>query len=123
MSDDVPNLDSVVAGRRHEPAAMQNLLKRRSNERLSTTIGTKIKTSFIGAISRFEKYFGHLWGHGKKEKDLTSEERLFRDLWNKCRIDVLTNGNNQARAMTAEVKQYDVLWNRHKMTFKPEQSK
>ena len=34
-----------------------------SKRRLGKIVETKLKTSFIGALSQFEQEFGFLWGH------------------------------------------------------------
>ena len=48
--------------------------REKSKKRVSNILNTKMKTSFIGAISAFEKHFGFLWSHGKDEQDLTEAE-------------------------------------------------
>ena len=115
MNDSVPDLDEVMRGRRNEHLSHDRLVRTRSQERLAESVRTKLNTAFIGAISQVEKHLGHLWGHGKKEHDCTPQELEFRRIWGLCRTDILNNGNNQIRAMKSEVKQYDVLWNRHHM--------
>lgn len=115
MANDVPDLAAVMYGRRNEPEIRQQKLRLRSSERLMEAIRKKLNTAFIGAVAKFESYLGHLWGHGKREKDCTPEEMQFREVWDKCRTDVLNNGNNQIRAIRSEIKQYDVLWNAHKI--------
>jgi hypothetical protein len=84
-----------------------------SRKRLQDIFEKKCKTSFIGALSQFEQFFGHLWGHGKSEDELTPNELAWRKTWNECRTAVLNNGNNQVRATHNEIQQYDVTWRRH----------
>ncbi len=111
--DVAPNLASVVEKRKHEPILRQHNFKIRSSKRLSDCLRKKLNTAFVGAISKFEKHMGHLWGHGKRVSDCSPDELRMRDVWSVCRTDILNNGNNQIRAVQSELKQYDVCWNRH----------
>jgi hypothetical protein len=85
--------------------------------RLDKIITTKIRTSFVGAIAKFEESFGFLWGHGKQEDELTEEERTMRELWDQTRTAVLNNGNNQLRGAQNEIQLHVVSWNRHQLEF------
>lgn len=60
-------------------------------------IENSIRTSFIGALSCFEKYFGKLWGIGKPIEECHEEQKILRELWEDCRKAVLDLGNNQIR--------------------------
>jgi hypothetical protein len=86
-----------------------------SKKQLLSIIEKKLKTSFICPISLFEKYFGHLWGHGKKVHELTKEESEFLSIWNSIRTEILNNGNNQIRALFNELSQYTVTFNGYKL--------
>jgi hypothetical protein len=83
-----------------------------SKERLSRIIEKKLQTSFIGAISQFETFFGSLWSGN------TAEQRKLKELWEQCRTKVLNNGNNQIRALMLELSQYNVEWNMYHMELK-----
>lgn len=94
-----------------------------SKKKLQGIIKTKLTTSFIGALSAFEKQFGFLW----KDIDKTEEQRgladllqeegfgpdFFEKLWNDARNEVLTTGNNQIRAVDMEFNQYTIHWDRY----------
>lgn len=82
-----------------------------SKNRLRRIMEKKFKTSFIGAISKFETVFGRLWGHGKDYGQLTENEKKFRLLWEQVRGEILNNGNNQIRAMQQEIELYDIIFN------------
>ena len=71
---------------------------------------TKIKTSFIGAISEFEQSFGLLWGDNKSEEELTDNQRKWLKLWKSVRGKILSNGNNQIRTLEKELERYDVRY-------------
>jgi hypothetical protein len=79
-----------------------------SKRRLESIVQKKAQTIMIGALARFEERFGTLWGHGKPEGELTPEERVWRELWDVARTEVLNNGNNQIRAVKEELGRYSV---------------
>ena len=95
-----------------------------SKKRLEKIISTKIRTSFIGAISTFEEAFGFLWGHDNPD-DLTEEEQIMKEVWEKTRTSILNNGNNQIRAVKSEVANHSIEWQRYRMELpvKPMESK
>lgn len=86
-----------------------------SKKRLIGNIEKKFKTTMIGSLASFEKYFGELWGHGGDE--LTSEELKFRELWEQARTEILNNGNSQLRIAQEEIAQYSMTWNRYHIDF------
>ena len=85
-----------------------------SKDRLEKIVTTKIRTSFIGALSQFEENFGFLWGHGKNGA-LTEEEVIMQEVWERTRTAVLNNGNNQIRAVKNEIECNTVHWDRYTM--------
>ena len=91
--------------------------KEKSKKSISSIVNTKMKTSFIGAISAFEKHFGFLWGHGKDEEDLTPSEAEMREVWEETRADILDNGNTQLRAIVSEINNYTITWDRYHLDF------
>lgn len=97
--------------------ANEKKYENRSKESLKRHITTKLKTTMIGSLDRFEKIFGGLWGHGKPDSDLTPEEAENKKLWELVRTEVLNNGNNQLRAAMSEVDQYTVKYNKQKYDF------
>lgn len=55
----------------------------------------RILTATIGSLSKFEKYFGFLWG---QDSDVLSErEEKMLDIWERVRHEILNFGNNQIR--------------------------
>lgn len=89
----------------------QRKLYEDSKLRLLQIIEQKMNTSFIGALAKFEKYFGWLWGHGKLYQELSDQERRFRSAWRQARMEVLDNGNDQMRAISQEADRYTMRWN------------
>lgn len=88
-----------------------------SKKKLMETINKRMKTTMIGALDSFEKAFGHLWGHGLHESELTEEQKEFRKIWEETRAEVLDKGNNQLRASMGELANYTMQWNRYRMEF------
>lgn len=98
-----------------------------SKKKLSDNASTKLKTSFIGAISEFEQNFGFLWGYDKCE--LTEDQiaiinileengfdsNYFREIWEETRNNILNKGNAQIRAYKDELKQYTIHWDRYQI--------
>lgn len=101
-----------------------------SKKRFVKILETKMKTTFICPLNEFEKHFGFLWGDsnynngiGNKElKDCLAkagfDEELWLDIWNQVREKILTNGNNQFRALLNELETYTMHWNRYRMDLK-----
>ena len=56
----------------------------------------RIQTTMIGALSKMENNFGHLWGHFS-EGELSPEEEIFADLWDDTRNSILNQGNKEIR--------------------------
>ena len=84
-----------------------------SKRRLARIVETKLKTSFIGALSHFEQEFGFLWGHGQ-QGDLTEEQEFMKEIWDRTRTAVLNNGNNQIRAVKSEIANHSIEWQRYR---------
>ncbi len=107
-------LRQVVERRREtEKKISLSAYQEASKGRLLKILEKKLNTSFIGAISQFENHFGQLWGHGKEEFECSEEELYWRDKWSVCRKSVLNNGNDQLRAVQAEMVLYTIVWNRY----------
>lgn len=83
-------------------------------KRLEKIVTTKIRTTFIGALSTFEEFFGWLWGYDEN-RELTPDEEQIKELWNKAREQILDKGNNQLRSIKSELKQYTVNWDRYEL--------
>lgn len=86
-------------------------------KRLCNITETKMKTTFIGAISSIEKLFGFLWGSDLEASERTREQKEFYELWQELRTEILNNGNNQLRALLNEIANHIVQWNRYTATF------
>jgi hypothetical protein len=60
-------------------------------------IETRLKTTMIGSLAKFEEYFGHLW------EDNNSKRLEYERLWDDTRNAILNNGNNQIRLALDEL--------------------
>lgn len=56
----------------------------------------RIRTTMIGSLSKMENNFGNLWGHFK-DGELTEQEEMFADLWDRTRNEILNQGNKEIR--------------------------
>lgn len=88
--------------------AREDKYKVESRERLSRILKKKIQTTMIGALSSIEENFGFLWNSNSGE--LTKDQKLMKEIYNKIRSEILDKGNNQARNIDAELSQYDIEW-------------
>lgn len=79
-------------------------------EQLKVNIKKKIDTTMIFPLSQFEGFFGHLWGHGKLDNELSGEEKVFREKWIQCRRNILDNGNRQKDNCSTEIETYEVSY-------------
>lgn len=82
-----------------------------SKERLNNIANKKIKTTMIGALDTIETHFGFLWNDNPG-----SEQAIYmKEVYERAREEILNNGNNQIRNLSAEMEQYDIEWNRYHM--------
>lgn len=105
---------AAEAARRLEEEARKDY-ERQSRARLQRVLTTKMRTTFIGALSAVEQAFGELWGHNAAGPRDAKEEK-WRQVWETCRGTILNNGNAQLRAIENELTQYTVGWNRCQKT-------
>lgn len=88
-----------------------------SKKQLVRHMTTKIKTTMIGALDSFEKNFGHLWGQGEEQGELTDEQLDMREVWEEVRTEILDRGNGQIRGAQDEIAQYTLKWNKFSTQF------
>jgi len=84
---------------------------KKDKEIFKKNIITKLRTTLIGSISIFEEFFGRIWGFklNKNKEDLSQNEKLWAAVWQKCRNEILNNGNNQLRNAECEIENYDII--------------
>ena len=64
----------------------------------------------IGALSSVENHFGFLWD---SDGEMSKQQKLMYDLYQKLRSEILDKGNIQTRNIDAELNQYEVKWLRY----------
>ncbi len=118
----VPSIDDLsdAALKKLKSGASEAKLEKyesQSKDRLKKIAQAKVKTTMIGALSVVEKTFGFLWGldefGNESGRELTENERLLKEMFEKARNEILDNGNTQLRNLLIELEQYDVHWNRY----------
>jgi len=96
---------------------MKNTPNDQYRERLKKIIGIKINTTMIYPLSQFEAAFGHMWGHGKNENELTGDEKVLAAKWEECRTNILNIGNQQLRNASRELDEHDICRKRFETVF------
>ncbi len=98
-----------------------------SKKRFTDILERKMKTTFIGALSEFQRKFGFLWDDDEYQYNEDANRIIaalenagvdvgeFRELWSETRERILNNGNNQLRALFKELETYTLHWNRYKL--------
>ncbi len=105
------NLSEIVKNRSDYKKSRESKFKLDSKERLSKILKKKIQTTMIGALSSIEENLGFLWN--SESGELSDDQKIMKDLYQKIRSEILDKGNNQARNIDAELAQYDVEWLRY----------
>ena len=82
-----------------------------SKHRLAKILKKKVQTTMIGALSSIEEHFSFLWS--TENSEMTPEQQIMYDTFQKVRSEILDKGNTQARNIDAELAQYDVKWLRY----------
>jgi hypothetical protein len=89
-----------------------------SKEKLKKVANTKMRTTFIGSLSAIEKFFSELWEYDYQDgEEVSKRKRVWKEKWEQCRAEILNNGNNQLRAVDAEIDQYSVSWDGYTRNF------
>lgn len=66
-----------------------------------------ITTMSIGTIAELEKIFGHLWGHGKRKRNLTEDETEWRAEWEILRERILNEMHRTIGKVDAELSKFN----------------
>lgn len=93
-----------VANARKDMSDLSN--KRVGKEKLKELIQSYIKTVMIGELSKFEAFFGNLWGHGLMEEDCTEKQKDCYEIWQQCRHEILNFGNKNVRDLLSKIDSY-----------------
>ena len=105
------NINDLIREKAEYKKIRDEKYKEDSKDRLSKIVKKKIETTMIGALSSIEQHLGFLWE--SKNGQLSQEQQVMLDLYQKIRSEILDKGNTQARNIDAELAQYDVKWLRY----------
>ena len=105
------NYDDLIRKQSEYKSMREDKYRVDSKERLSKILKKKVQTTMIGALSSIEEHFSFLWSTEKSE--MTPEQKIMSDTFQKVRSEILDKGNTQARNIDAELAQYDVKWLRY----------
>ena len=106
------NFNELVRKQSEYKAARADKYKQDSRDRLSKILKKKVETTMIGALSSIEEHFAFLWNTNDGE-ELSPEQRVLYDAFQKVRSEILDKGNTQSRNVDAELAQYEVKWLRY----------
>jgi hypothetical protein len=106
------NFNELVRKQSEYKAARVDKYKQDSRDRLSKILKKKVETTMIGALSSIEEHFAFLWNTNEGE-ELSPEQRVLYDAFQKVRSEILDKGNTQSRNVDAELAQYEVKWLRY----------
>lgn len=103
--------NELIRQQKEYKSAREDKFKYDSRHRLSKILKKKVETTMIGALSSLEEHFSFLWTGQSGE--LTPEQQIMYDTFQKVRSEILDKGNTQARNVDAELSQYDIKWLRY----------
>lgn len=69
---------------------------KKNNTNIINQIETRIKTTMIGSLAKFEEAFG----------EMLEQSDRYSDLWYDVRTKILNNGNNQIRLAKEELENF-----------------
>lgn len=108
------DINDLIRQKSEYKKAREDKYKQDSRDRLGKIVKKKVETTMIGALSSIEQHFGFLWQNSGGQ--LTKEQQVMFDLYQKVRSEILDKGNTQARNIDAELSQYDVNWLKYNVT-------
>jgi|SRR5210317_1434046 hypothetical protein len=104
------NFDDLIKNQVEYKAIKEQKYKSDSKERLAKILKKKVQTTMIGALSSIEAHLGFLWD---SDGQMSDQQKMMYDLYQKLRSEILDKGNTQARNIDAELSQYDIKWLRY----------
>lgn len=105
------NYDDLIRKQSEYKSIREEKYRVDSKDRLSKILKKKVQTTMIGSLSSIEEHFSFLWSTDNSE--MTPEQKMMYDIFQKVRSEILDKGNTQARNVDAELAQYDVKWLRY----------
>jgi transcription termination factor Rho len=107
------NINNLIRKQSEYKAQREDKYRQDSRDRLAKILKKKVETTMIGALSSIEDHFSFLWTAGD---EISPEQKMMYDLFQKVRSEILDKGNTQARNIEAELAQYEVKWLRYQTT-------
>ena len=114
------NFDDLIKNQVEYKSIREQKYRSDSKERLAKILKKKVQTTMIGALSSIEEHFGFLWD---SNGELSEQQKLMYDLYQKLRSEILDKGNTQARNVDAELSQYDIKWLRYSVNIPVRENK
>lgn len=82
---------------------------KKAKELLQKTMESRVLSSFIHALSEFEKEFGEMWGHFIEDDNKLSDEQFKNyEKYEELRKRILDYGNNQKRLIQKDLSNFNV---------------
>ena len=73
-------------------------------ENLDRLTKKRFQTVFVGAVSKIEDRFGHLWGSDEiDEENMTSEQLKYYNIFLELRDHIFDQGNDQRKKLMKEI--------------------
>lgn len=104
------NFDKLIRQQSEYKSVREDRYKQDSRDRLSKILKKKVETTMIGALSSIEDHFAFLWS---TDGDMSPEQKIMYDTFQKVRSEILDKGNTQSRNIDAELAQYEIKWLRY----------
>lgn len=103
------DFDKLIRDQKEYKTQRDDKYRHDSRHRLSKILKKKVETTMIGALSSVEEHFSFLWTN-EDGAELSTEQRIMFDTFQKVRSEILDKGNSQSRNVDAELSQYDIKW-------------
>jgi len=101
--------EDILRAKKLQQAKGNERFADRSKQHLMDIAEKKFRTTFIFALSEFEKMFGgELFGHGLDEEEIDSVQKQNRKKWQQVRTNILNKGHAQSRGLVGEMALYDI---------------
>lgn len=104
------NFDKLIRQQTEYKSIREDKYRQDSRDRLSKILKKKVETTMIGALSSIEDHFAFLW---TSDGELSPEQKIMYDTFQKVRSEILDKGNTQSRNIDSELAQYEIKWLRY----------
>ena len=78
-------------------------------ENLDRLTKKRFQTVFVGAVSKIEERFGHLWGSDEiDEENMTEQQLKYYNIFLELRDQIFDQGNDQRKKLMKEIGELKV---------------